>query len=101
MMIKNKVEEIEDKFQKGELLGEGAFGSVFVCKRKESDDSTAYALKELSKNDHKSGWAAHFLKNELVIMKQLNHPNCVKLIDIFQNEEKYFIVQELMLGSTL
>ena len=69
VMVKNRIENIEEKFVKGEKLGEGAFGEVFACKRRGGTNKQEYALKELSKADHKNGWAAHFLKNELVIMK--------------------------------
>lgn len=32
---------------------------------------------------------------------QLNHPNCVKMFDIFENEEKIFLVLELLRGGNL
>ena len=34
-------------------------------------------------------------------MKNINHKNCVKLIELLKNEDKFFIVQELMLGGDL
>jgi serine/threonine protein kinase len=84
MLVKNKVTSIEENFTKGKLLGEGSFGKVYICKHAGAhSDGTEYALKELEKDAHNSGWAAHFLKNELVIMKSLSHPNCVSLVDIF------------------
>jgi len=43
----------------------------------------------------------HLIKNELLIMKQIKHPNCVALIDEFENKEKFYILQELMSGSSL
>ena len=100
-MIQNRVKSIEDDFLKGKMLGEGSFGKVYLCFKKGDPEATPYALKELSKTEYKNRYAEHFLKNEMVIMRQISHANCVKLIDIFQNEEKYFIVEELMLGDSL
>ena len=58
-------------------------------------------MKELSKADHKDGWNAHLLKNELVILKQISHQNVVRIYDIYQDQDNYYIVQELMEGSNL
>ena len=102
-IVRNKVQHFTDKFERGELLGEGGFGSVYKCWRKGSrvEGGKFYALKVLKKDDHKAGWAARLLKNELVILKQMNHPNIVRIYELFQDETDYFIVQELMEGSTI
>jgi len=34
-------------------------------------------------------------KNEVAIMKQLDHPNIVKLFEVYENKEWIFFVQEL------
>lgn len=38
------------------------------------------------------------LKNEVSIMRQLNHPNIVKLEDFYEEDDMYYIVTELLDG---
>lgn len=39
------------------------------------------------------------LQNEIDIMTQIDHPNIVKLYDIFEDDKYYSLVMELMLGG--
>ena len=39
------------------------------------------------------------LYNEIDILKQVDHPNIVKLFDVFEDDENYFLVMELMTGG--
>jgi serine/threonine protein kinase len=39
------------------------------------------------------------LQNEIEILKQVDHPNIVKLYDIYEDEENYYLVMELMTGG--
>ena len=39
------------------------------------------------------------LQNEIDILKQVDHPNIVKLHDIYEDEKYFFLVMELMLGG--
>ena len=41
------------------------------------------------------------LETEIEILKQVDHPNVVKLIDVFEDERHYCIVMELMEGGEL
>ena len=38
---------------------------------------------------------------EISIMKQVDHPNIVKLIDVFEDERHWCLVMELMHGGEL
>jgi len=49
----------------------------------------------LSENDKES------VDLEIQILKQLDHPNIIKLIDIFEDEKYLFLVIELMEGGEL
>lgn len=35
---------------------------------------------------------------ELVILKNLDHPNIVRLLDLFQDEENYNLITELLIN---
>ena len=41
------------------------------------------------------------LRKEIDVMKMCQHPNIIKLIDLFENYESYYIVLELMEGNDL
>lgn len=36
-----------------------------------------------------------------MILKQVDHPNIVKLYDIYEDEKYWFLVMELMMGGEL
>ena len=39
------------------------------------------------------------LQNEIDILKQVDHPNIVKLFDVFDEEKSFSLVMELMTGG--
>lgn len=39
------------------------------------------------------------LQNEIDILKQVDHPNIVKLFDIYEDDKYFFLVMELMQGG--
>lgn len=41
------------------------------------------------------------LLNEIDILKQLDHPNILKLYEFFQDQKRYFLVTELCNGGEL
>lgn len=41
------------------------------------------------------------MKNELLILKKLDHPNIVKVVDVYEDDETSYIVTELCTGGEL
>ena len=39
------------------------------------------------------------LQNEIEILKQVDHPNIVKLIEVYEDDKHFFLVMELMTGG--
>ena len=39
------------------------------------------------------------LQNEIEILKQVDHPNIVKLFDVYEDDKYFFLVMELMQGG--
>jgi calcium-dependent protein kinase len=39
------------------------------------------------------------LQNEIEILKQVDHPNIVKLLEIYEDDKHFFLVMELMTGG--
>lgn len=44
---------------------------------------------------------ANLLDSELNILMRANHPNIVRMFDITQDSENFYIVQEMMKGGDL
>jgi len=79
-------------------IGKGSFGTVFHCRRVQSNSN--YAVKILKKDNIKHDcWKR--IKLEIDILKAVDHPNIVKFIDRFENSEYYFIVLEYLKDGCL
>ncbi|KAI9705264.1 MAG: hypothetical protein M1820_005262 [Bogoriella megaspora] len=82
-----------------EKMGDGAFSNVYRAK----DNTGQYpevAIKVVRKFEMNSSQRANILK-EVQIMRQLDHPNIVKLVDFSESRQYYYIVLELCPGGEL
>jgi calcium-dependent protein kinase len=93
-----KVGKIRDHYRIGKVLGSGAFGEVRLCLHK--DTQTQRAVKVLRKNllDDKE---MDMLKNEIAILKDMDHPNIVKMYEFLEDEKRIYIVTEICKGGEL
>ncbi|PLB34316.1 serine/threonine-protein kinase [Aspergillus candidus] len=80
-------------------MGDGAFSNVYRAK-----DSTGeydeVAIKVVRKFEMNSTQRANILK-EVQIMRQIDHPNIIKLIHFSESRQYYYIVLELCPGGEL
>jgi len=91
-------------YRRGQELGRGASGKVFVCSRKQS--ATGFAVKivdlrriELSSNAERE---QKKLRREVDILKKLPpHKSVVQLVDAFEEGHWMFFVLELVGGGDL
>lgn len=76
-------------------LGEGGYSSVYKC----TDNlGIRYACKVLPKGNNKR-WK---VENEICAMKELSFSSkVVKLVEACENDENYYIIQELCRGGTV
>ncbi|KAG7662348.1 uncharacterized protein J8A68_004119 [[Candida] subhashii] len=72
-------------------LGEGAFSTVY--KAIDIDNNTTVAIKIIEKANL-SAKQFHNIKNEIQIMKRLDHPNLLKLVDSIDTLDHCFLVLE-------
>ena len=56
---------------------------------------------KLIKKDSMSNDEEQNFKYEINILKELDHPNIIKLFEIFEDEKKYYLVTELCKGGEL
>lgn len=96
--VSKKVGKIRDHYRIGKVLGSGAFGEVRLCLHK--DTQTQRAVKVLRKNllDDKE---MDMLKNEISILKDMDHPNIVKMYEFLEDEKRIYIVTEICKGGEL
>jgi len=78
-------------------IGEGKFGKVKLGIHKKTGENVA--IKIISKNMPMKD--KELVRTEINIMKLCRHPNIVRLLDHFENEECIFIVMEYLSGGDL
>lgn len=80
-------------------IGKGAFGEVFLTSKTGTQEK--FATKKVKKSLVMSEKVKKYFNNELYILKQVNHPNIVKLYDIKQTLNNFYLVFDLCNGGGL
>jgi len=77
-------------------IGEGSYGSVVKAKNKSTGASRA--VKSIPKDHMKN---IERFKQEIAIMKMMDHPNIIKLYESFEDRKNIYLVMELCTGGEL
>ena len=75
-------------------LGHGHYGVVRKCQNRQSKEY--FAVKTIKKS--KVG-RLETLKREIEILKTMDHPNIIKLYDVFEDDKYLHLVTELCTGG--
>ena len=76
-------------------IGKGAFAMVHKLSAKENGE--VYACKQIEKRRFiKDGVLNHKVHNEILVMKDLQHPNIVKYVEYHETKVHIFIVMEFI-----
>ena len=94
----NKI--IIDNYILERCIGIGAFSEVFLSKMKD-DSSKKFAAKKLERSKIEKSELMKYLKNEILILKKLNHPNIVKFESIKKTKKHFYIIMEFCNGGSL
>lgn len=102
-----------DSYNKQKKIGQGASGSVYVARIRESATSPT-ARMQLRENGPRAQVAIkqmdlrnqprkELIVNEIIVMKDSKHPNIVNFLDAFLQEEsnELWVVMEFMEGGAL
>lgn len=81
----------------GDKLGEGAFGSV--CRATHRETKQERAIKTMAAPQSKG--SEDRIRLEINIMKEMNHPNVLKLHEVYEDDRNIFWVLELAPGGDL
>ena len=82
----------EDNYIVISKIGKGTYGSVYKVKHKITGKIRAMKIIE-----------KHFIRDsrEIQVLKELNHPNILKIIEYYIDESNYYIITELLNGGDL
>ena len=87
-----------DFYELGKTLGKGQFGLVKQAEHKITH--TQVAIKTVKKANMKP-IEVFQQRREIEVLKMCQHNNIIKLIDIFENSDTYFIVLDFMQGKDM
>jgi calcium-dependent protein kinase len=93
------IEEVYDGVHTGPVLGSGISGLVRLVTHKATGVKYAVKCLDLGLVDTDEGLAR--LREEIFIMCQLDHPNIVRLEEVYESHSEIYLVQELCLGGEL
>ncbi|XP_065065410.1 testis-specific serine/threonine-protein kinase 1-like, partial [Rhopilema esculentum] len=82
-----------------ELLGEGAFAKVVSAYHEKLKRKVA--VKITDKRKAPAEYLEKFLQREINAICELDHPNIVKLLGIYESTDRIFMVMELCEGGDL
>lgn len=85
-------EPIEDFYELGKEIGRGGFSVVVEALEKKTGDKCAI---KCIKKTMVEGDDIKLLRREIKIMKKVSHPNILKLYEVFEDEDEFFLVMEL------
>ena len=80
-------------------IGEGTFGKVKLAIHKLTQEKVAIKILEKKKINNEKDLER--IKKEIKYLKMLNHPNIVKIYEIIENENNFYISMEYVPGGEL
>ena len=88
--------KLEDKYTIVKEIGSGGFSRCLQVKNKTT--GALFACKELEKNSLSDYNGLMF---EVNLLMKLDHPNIIKLYEVYENEEYIYLIMELCTGGEL
>ena len=87
---------LRDIYDCTKKLGKGGYGKVFQVKNKNTNK--LYACKKLSKLNIKN---VKKFQNEIEVLMKMDHPNIVKLYEVFESQNSLYLIMEECYGGEL
>jgi len=87
---------ILESYEMGPTIGQGSFAVVKLCKNRKTGEEVAIKII-----DKKNARAVEDLQTEAEVMAKIQHPNVIRVYQIFENATKCYMVQEYVSGGEL
>ena len=81
-----------DFYDEISLIGIGAYGKVYKVQHKKT--LQIRAMKVISKTQLKENFNEESIKNEIEVLKNINHPNIIKLYEVFHDDVNYYLIND-------
>jgi len=95
--VLDRVENLDEFYDVDEVpIGEGSYGSVVRAQHRLN--KVVRAVKKISKHEVKS---FERFRQEISIMKLLDHPNIIKLYETYEDARNIYLIMELCVGGEL
>jgi cyclin-dependent kinase len=88
-MVSKKI----DRYEKLEVVGEGTYGVVY--KARDTISGEIYALKKIKLETEQEGIPSTAIR-EIALLKELQHPNIVRLVNVLHTDKKLTLVFEYL-----
>uniref|UniRef100_A0A0G4IDP9 non-specific serine/threonine protein kinase n=1 Tax=Chromera velia CCMP2878 TaxID=1169474 RepID=A0A0G4IDP9_9ALVE len=85
---------LSDEYRIGKKMAHGAFGTVYMLHHLHLQDKRAMKVVTKSKLS-----CLEEFQMEAALMNVLDHPNILKVYDLFEDEDSFFLVMELSTGG--
>ncbi|CAM9864545.1 unnamed protein product [Chrysoparadoxa australica] len=101
LLVEEFHRQIEDCYEikGGKRLGQGGFGTVCEVVHKKSGKLFAMKTVELSRIQTEAQFK--FVLNEVDVIRQLDHPNIVRVQEVFHTPDNLFLVMDRYTGGDL
>jgi calcium-dependent protein kinase len=93
-----KTQKFKDVYKMGETIGYGGISTTRKCQHRIAGQIRA--VKVTKKEDLEMGDKKK-LEQHIEILRDLDHPSICRVIDIFEDEKKYYFVSEYCSGGGL
>ena len=97
-LYEQEPDELEKHFDDIQTIGKGAFGTVYKGIDKNSKKQCAIKVINI---EGKKRSVIQKMKNEILILKSLNHVNIVKFIGYIETKQRLYIIMEFIKYGTL
>jgi calcium-dependent protein kinase len=94
--VTNKLGAITERYEVVRALGSGTIGTLFHAR--ELRTGAIRTIREINKQSHMSGIS---LFQEVDILRDLDHPNILKIFEAIETPRSYYIILENISGGTL
>lgn len=94
--VQSKTNPIVEDYIFDKKIGEGSFGSVYLAKNKRSNNKVA--IKQMARNRIRK---PSRLQNEISVISNADHPNIVRVYEIYEDPRNVYFVTEVLEGGEL